>query len=101
MSNKNIFLYLIYAIMFILIIRWIYLYFYYKNTETFDSSFQIFDECSDMTPKKLLQLFDNDNEKLSQLFVEHNVPVDLVKNRSSYPIIASYFLSKGILKKCK
>lgn len=98
--NKNFLQYLVYGIITVLFVRWIYLYFYKKNTENFDTSFQIFEECNDITPKKLLQLFNNDNEKLTQLFIEHNIPIDLVKNKSSYPIIASYFLSKGILKKC-
>ena len=63
--------------------------------EKFDN---ILPECRKMTPAKLLSIFNNDIDKITKAMIENNIPIDLIKNISSYPYIASVFAEKGIIK---
>lgn len=83
----------------VLIILRMYKFYFKSNKETFES-LPIVKECRDITPKKLLAIFNNDKEKLTNVLIEHGVPIDLITNKSSYPVIATYLLSKGVITKC-
>jgi hypothetical protein len=95
----NYYLIAIALVVVILIIRWIYLFLSYKSKiEKFESNITILEDCRDMTPKKLLAIFKNDSEKLGNVFAENKIPADLIMNKGSYPVIASFLVSKGIIK---
>lgn len=92
-------MYIVYLLIILFIIRLIYSYFQYKKQESFDNkAFEILKECKDITPSQLLKLFNNDVDKMTNVLLENSIPIDLIKNTTSYPVIASYLVSKGIIK---
>jgi urocanate hydratase len=93
----NKYIYVLYFLIIIFILRLVYSYYNYKS-EQFDNSFKILKECKDITPSQLLKLFDNDVDKMTNVLLEHNIPTDLIKNTTSYPVIASYLVSKNVIK---
>lgn len=95
--NNNIFIYLVFGIIVLFISRTVYLY-YYKTENFKNVNFKVLDECKDITPKQLLNKFNNNYDELVKVFSENDIPVELVKSYKSYPIIASYLVSKNIIK---
>lgn len=91
--------YIIIAIMFILLI--VYLY---KKKEEFEEdtteldTIKILEQCKDMTPEKLFKLFREDINYMTQVFVDNKVPLHIIKDKSYYPKIASLLVKNKILK---
>jgi len=65
--------------------------------ELFDDV-MVLNSCKNMTPKMLLKKFDNDPDKLVTTLIDHGIPPSLIENIDAYPIIASYLVSKGIIR---
>jgi hypothetical protein len=91
--------YIVIAILFILL-----MVFLYKKKEEFEEdtteldTVQILEECKDMTPNKLFNLFREDITYMTQVFVDNKVPLGIIKDQSYYPKIASLLVKNGIIK---
>ena len=92
-------IYIVIVILFILVL--IYLY---KKKETFveDTTeldkVQILEQCKSMTPNRLFELFNEDVNYMTQVFVDNKIPLSIIKDQSYYPKIASLLVKNGIMK---
>lgn len=94
-------IYIVIIILFILLL--IYLY---KKKETFEENknteeldkVQILEQCKNMTPNRLFELFNEDVNYMTQVFVDNKIPTSVIKDPSYYPKIASLLVKNGIMK---
>ena len=91
--------YIVIVILFILLL--IYLY---KKKEAFEEDTSeldkvvILEECKNITPNRLFELFNEDVNYMTQVFVDNKIPLSIIKDQSYYPKIASLLVKNGIMK---
>jgi hypothetical protein len=69
----------------------------YEDTEVLDN-IDVAQNCKDMTPTKLFNLFNEDLTYLTQVFVDQNIPQKAIQDATYYPKIATLLQQKKILK---
>jgi len=56
--------------------------------------------CKDMTPTKLFNIFDNDMDVITEVFLKYDIPISAIKKPKYYPHIASILYKYNVLT-CK
>jgi hypothetical protein len=71
-----------------------------KSRESFVSldNVDLLPSCSKITPSTLLQAFDFDINKLSNVLIDIEIDPSALRNTQNYPKIASLLIQKGLLK---
>jgi hypothetical protein len=60
----------------------------------------ILPECVNMTPVTLYKLLGDDIDRFTQIMIDNGIPDAALKSRGYYPKIASFLITKGIIKSC-